>query len=527
MRKRAIYLLGIAAVAWIVWFAAVRVPKTHVEATGLWQETENEKQFLIDATAAGTKDSYSEANRLLQRYPDAALEAIRQGVSRHNDNWTCARLVAIAGKLPGDEPLGFLREQLRAAHRSTRLVAAAGLIAHGKEEGLLAVIKEWETARPSSESENDLTLMMDVLAACGRADGVLALGRDLKRWPVEIRYRIVEALSDWWPVGLTTSTLLGPAGLGWAVQNNQSSPVIRDAIDSILAAALEDQEEYPSLSYGNTFEPRVCDCSAQVLASRWKQADSFDINGTLQARNRQRLQLKNDWLTRQGLAPVPIPAQPEIRRAPEAQMRPLLRRIQDARSPEDLEEPEKSIMALGLPALLAVKEMLASLKQDHPAHDWLEFVAKRLACIVREVHFGAESAAPPKDLKKLIDGQVGKPLAATNIVGLVLAVIQDLPPGITGIKLIIEREGDDTGVSMMVELTTRRVHQGGTERGWSIMESIYVDKKPSHNSSGTSEIDFGRRKLHWALCAYRLTRAFAARPDQPLFVRLKCIAEGD
>jgi hypothetical protein len=109
-----------------------------------WQEFQNkgEKQILIDGTEAGDASSPAVAERLLKKYPDAALASIIKGAQRSKNGSVRSQLVRIAAKLKGDEAFRFLRDESRGPWFESRYTAANALLASGRDEGVLAMIQE-------------------------------------------------------------------------------------------------------------------------------------------------------------------------------------------------------------------------------------------------------------------------------------------------------------------------------------------------------------------------------------------------
>jgi hypothetical protein len=112
-------------------------------------------------------------------------------------------------------------------------------------------------------------------------------------------------------------------------------------------------------------------------------------------------------------------------------------------------------------------------------------------------------------------------------VDLVLAVIQKLPPNVTGIRFVADREGDDTGIVVTVTLTSTTRYQGGTQKGWRITGVFDGGKKCERSFGGSMAFDYGEQRSTWAPCVDGLRDVLATSPTQPLLIRLSCIAEGD
>ena len=171
-------------------------------------QQKGEKQVLIDAVREGGSRAFVQADELCKRYPDAALEAMLEGVKNTRDPNTRERLVLDIGQLPGDDAIPFLEEELRTGGNSEeRLYAAEALWGHGHgEEALAAMIAAWNKLPPPRDGNQEEDVFNDevrysdlirFLVWRGRVDAVEALGRNLRRWQVGARIAILSALDHY------------------------------------------------------------------------------------------------------------------------------------------------------------------------------------------------------------------------------------------------------------------------------------------------------------------------------------------
>jgi hypothetical protein len=272
---------------------ATITPKAMVQAW--WQEFQKkgERRMLIEGTEAGDYDSSTQAKYLAAKYPADALAAIREGARRSREECIREWLVEVAATLPGEEPVAFLREELHGPVPAARVAAARGLVDRGRDEAVTAMIREW-TCSAGNEVRDDL---ITFLLCCGKVEAVKALARDLRKQPVDVRFRVIAEVHS------------GP--WGWKKQKQVLPREVHQAIDTLLVDELDDTTERTGSagSFGEiTFsDPRLCDLSGRVLALRWQQPDWFDHSGTLQTRDRQRRELKEVWRTKRSKEPMPLP----------------------------------------------------------------------------------------------------------------------------------------------------------------------------------------------------------------------------
>jgi hypothetical protein len=262
----------------------VNIVKAKVQAW--WQDFQErgEKQILIEGVQSGDYDSPNQAKRLMKKYPESALSAIRQGVKTANKYFVVRDLVKISTDLKGDTTTEFLREELNGSFLSGRVTAARGLLDRGHNEGIDAMIREWNHTGKDEPQED----LIDFLLWCGKAEAIKSLGRDLRRRPVDISLQVIETIQS--------------PGWGWENYQKSLAPEVDSAIDEILVGELDDSRERANMSgtWGGkeVHDPRLCDLSAHVLAQRWKHPEAFDITATEEVRDRQRKQLKNEWLNK-------------------------------------------------------------------------------------------------------------------------------------------------------------------------------------------------------------------------------------
>lgn len=477
--------------------------KKAVEAWWRDVQKKGEKAVLIEATKAGDDNSRAQAERLAEKYPDDALAAIRAGARRTEREWTRTSLVAIAGKLKGDTPVAFLREELKSPVPSARVAAAQGLLDRDLAEAVKAMIRDWEQ-NGNSGVRSDL---ISFLLWCSKEEAVQALAKRLRNRPIDVRLQVVEETDSGWD---------------WADRKKTLPAPVNGAIDALLVEALDDREERTGMSGtrgGKQFSnPRICDLSGHILSVRWKQPSAFDLSGSLRTRDRQLVELRNVWLKKQGKTPVPLPEVKRVAPAPDGTVRPLLERLEAAQSDEQRQASRKALAALGLPALPAVRERLRALKRDQPAFASLSDLAVDLSCVVAEVRFAAQSFLPGEELRKLVETMKGRPLTPGQVVTLLTAV-KDLAPPASGIKLAIDREGDDTGVVVEVRVTATKVRQEGTQKGWSVFETVSVGGQCVHNSSGGCSLEHGLTEEAWRRLAKEIRTALATPPETCLSIR--------
>ncbi|MGA2068723.1 MAG: hypothetical protein ABSG86_27390 [Thermoguttaceae bacterium] len=509
-----------------------------------WSEvqTKGEKQVLIEAVGVGDRNSVYQAEQLLKKYPQDALGPIVAAAKKHFDGSLRAELVGLVCKVPGEASTQFLLEEMeKSPYGQSRVAAAQGLLQRGRSEAIPAMIGLWETVSarspdaekkgrvrpgelPSYEGTEEV---VGFLAQCGDPAAIDALAKHMRRHGIDRRIAIVSAFGTSGSFGVISSG--GGGGLRPGRAGASQKGEVEKAIERLLVAALDDTEQREGMSgsWGDKSfqDPRVCDLAAHTLAERLPKKYDFDLSAALGERDRQRLLMVNVWRKGQNLPAIPLPKPKRIAPVTAATTDPLLAKLVEARSAEQRKQAIAELQRLGLPALPAVRQRLASLDPKHSARTELEPLAASIASIVSEVTFTEQSASPPDSLRRLLEDAKGKPLTGKGFVGVLLAAAKDLPAGSTGVRLWAIRNGDDTGVTLRVELT--KGPAGGevwiNGGGWATSEAVTVGRKSIHGSSGGSSSDHGLTAEGHRDLVRSVDEAVAATPDKAFMVRASMV----
>ncbi len=274
---------------------------------------EAEIQVLIKQASAGGTRGLMPARRLVDKRPEAALSAIEAAVQVTPDSRMRSPYVDLAGSLPGDAAVVFLKSQLAPeAGLFSQVSAARALLARGQPDAVLSMIHVWRDAQlvtiPRDTSglfvANAEANLIMFLATSGDAQAIDAL-EDNARAPVDVRFAVVKAFlpppSD--PNSVRTSSS-GPGGVSSMVDVK-----IKDlpgsaaaAIERLLRAALDDKGQrvglkgsYDDISYS---DPRVCDIAALAISKRWPQQYRFTWPTSMTERDAQIDLIRSTWSQR-------------------------------------------------------------------------------------------------------------------------------------------------------------------------------------------------------------------------------------
>jgi len=492
----------------MVWENRDALIKAEIEAWWREFQKKGEKQLLIEAVEVGDDNSGSQAQLLVERYPEAAPEAIAGGLRNAKNEWVHRSLVSAAAALQEEEIVPLLRSVVREeSFLPSRIVAAEALYQRGYPEGLEAMINEW--ANPGEGNLNNTYPYDDLiqfLFGVGDPQVVEEVEKNLHKWPPAIRSEVFRRLWHNRAFGAKTDN----ESLAWAA-----------AVESLLIGELDDSEELTDWYMGwdekSSYSSRLCDLAGHELAHRWPERYEFDIEASLSERDTQIVAMKNVWRQAHGLEALPLPQRPAIPRVPDETVQPLLDRIVQTGDQKAI----RAIEALGLGALPAVKARLAGLAENHPARLPLATLAANLANVIREVVITPDSVAPDRATRKYVESFEGKMLTSPMMVEALFHILRKTPRGATGVKIRADRDGDDTGVVLSLSLSkTQESENCYHQVCWVTAELVAVDTEARYRSYEDWDNTDVPSEKDYTQFTETLDEALAAAPDRTLTLRV-------
>jgi hypothetical protein len=270
-----------------------------------------ERRVLVERTAAGDVDGLRAARRLVAAFPAVAIPAFVRAIEATSDAGNRAAYVSLAGTLPGDLPVAFLMSQVATdVNLLSQVTAADALLAHGRLAWVPPLIDVWHRVRrvaPQASSFHDLDATAQVIALfirSGDPAAIDALADDAEA-PVDVRLAVVYTLLP----PDTRSGIRGQANgasLAFGARHVASLPAGETgrAVERLLVDALDDTASRVGLSitYNGTSytDPRVCDMSALVMATRWPDRYHFTWPADVAERDTQIATIRNAWSARTG-----------------------------------------------------------------------------------------------------------------------------------------------------------------------------------------------------------------------------------
>jgi hypothetical protein len=482
-----------------------------------WQEfMKDQKQTLIKGTAAGDRDSPNQGEWLLERYPEAALKPIVQGAKASKNAWVRAAMVQIAARVKDEKVADFLREELEGPFLDSRIKAARALTARGDPSGVKALMHEWKQLRVKKVNRWDnswaIDDLVDSLLYCGDPLAIRLVMEELPDHDVNTRSRVINRLTD----------------VQRDLRDRPLSREYEDAVEELLVKLMSDLEVESSLSSRGdkvVRDPMIADLAAEALAQRWQQPKLFEITAPLQTRERQRLELQNRWLKKHGKPLLVVPATRRIKPVPDDRIQALVKTVVDSKSAADRKQTLKPIEELGLPALSGVRKCLKDVEPKHPAHSDIQALAARLALIVREVRFGADSVKPTDSFRRNLESLQGSPITETAFMDLLTGTARALPEGVRGVRITLERIPDDTGVYLAVTLVADCPPRKGLAPQLTYGSRLVIGGE--HHGGGIGLMagvgrEVGLAEIDWSDFTKKLRKGLQSQADDYLLVIAHC-----
>jgi len=491
-------------------------------AEAWWAEaqSEDEKKALIEAAASGSEDGIKAARKLVEEYPHAALAAIEEGVRATTEPDLLSEYVEAAGSIPGNGPVDFLKSKLgpgNGLHAQTR--AAEALFARGKPEALPVMIEAWQHAQPrlptnEADAFSEIGGLIEFLAKSGDAAAIEALGRDIRKAPVEARLAVVDVFVPWEQRG--TEFLKGRKVHALVNMPQLPGGAAGAAIERLLAAALDDPErrfgmrkDYEEASIDG---PRVCDVAAFALSQRWPEKYQFHWRENPVECDAQVTRIRDRWRAENGLPPLPALPANVVAAAKALEVAPLLDAFATAPDAATRDDIAAQIATrFGFGALPVVRSRLVKSKNEA-----FRPLAITLASRVREVVIEAdagESAA-----RCGIAGLKGESLTGRRLYNLAYELESVMPSDVRAVTFVAERAGDGAGFKVTIGWLA-----GGLDRqtGWDREMCVQQGNKSLYYSEGySSDGDVAKGEIYRGM-GDAFEKAIESEIDAPLTVRIR------
>jgi hypothetical protein len=152
-------------------------------------------------------------------------------------------------------------------------------------------------------------------------------------------------------------------------------------------------------------------------------------------------------------------------------------------------------------------------------------LAERLALIVGEARFTANSVKPNDALVRKVKALQNKPITEAAFMDLLRGTASALPTGARGVKLTLERIPDNTGAYLAITLISDRAPREGLSPQLTYGSHLLIGEKSLgggfHVQAGLGR-DVGLGEIDWSDFSKNLRSALGAQPDQYLLVQVHC-----
>ncbi|MBK8979561.1 MAG: hypothetical protein IPM29_26975 [Planctomycetes bacterium] len=240
-----------------------------------------ELTVLAEAAARGDDLGVLQAERLLQRGPDRALDALTAGLERATtDDPIRARYVELLAALPAAQPALLRLASDPAAGPASRFAAACATLATAPDRALATLLALW---RGELEDPALLSELGEALALCGSSDALDALAARRDRLDVHAMLAFERGQPRRWSLIARL-----PQAVAWP--SPEAAASWSDAVRRLLHDLLLD-ERVLRASWDDTVEPTLGDFAARALVARWPQPVRFDFDAAPVERRRARVAL--------------------------------------------------------------------------------------------------------------------------------------------------------------------------------------------------------------------------------------------
>jgi len=500
-------------------------------AEAWWAEVQGkgEKEVLINTAVSGGQEGCAAARKLVEKYPEAAIEAIEAGIRATKEGGYRGEYVEVAGTLPGDAPVAFLRSKLGPGNGLySQMHAAEALLARGKSEAVPAMIEAWHAVQsrlPTNEGDaySEVGGLIAFLAESGSERAIDALGRDLGKAPIDVRLAAVEVFLPFGQSGGGSSIGMSVTASGSTPRDTPNLPdeATNAAVERLLVSELDDAERRFGMErdFGgvSVTDPRACDTAAFVLSVLWPEKYRFRWALTSTKCDAQIAGIRNRWRSDHGLPVLQPPTHVVMPTAKKQDVDPLLDQFASATDDAGRGAVKAKIAeAFGLGALPAVRARFEESKNAA-----FRGLAVNLASRVREVRIEADAGESAE--KSGIASLQGQSLAGGCLYQLANELESTLPAGVHSVTFFAERAGDGEGFKVTVAWIA-----GGIKRqnGWDRLMAVRSGNQRLYDGNGYASMDGIPNAEIYRGMGDAFEKAIQSEIDAPVTARIRIERSG-
>ena len=414
-----------------------------------------EKQTLADGVERGDRNSVDQAMRLIERYPDAAIDSISMGAKNASSGLIRNRLLSQAAQLGRSADQFLKRELSGASELTTRVTAAELLFERHREQTIRSMILEWDRVCKGTATIDPELRLVRFLCSCNDSRAIEALRSGYDQHDVEVRLNIISNLGVG---GLSVGSVLHAPGHSFHAPDKhvRFSGKTRELVETLLVEAMGDTDRRPNLSitWGKYFDtnPRVCDVAGHVLQSRFPEKYQFDAMAPIVLRDEQRFTSINRWRKSNGLSLLVSSKGSRSKPLPEHVTQPLIQRILDFGHVDDRRKAIAIYERNGLRGLDAAQTTLKQLPTRHHAYSDIRQMIGRMASTVSIVDLDEKRPSLSATQAAMLTSMLHRPFDSQQL-GESLSLIASNPTkNVTGVTVDLKRTSANQGITLRINV---------------------------------------------------------------------------
>ncbi len=393
--------------------------RTKEKVEAWWQELQlkGELKLLADAVSTGDSNSAWQATTLVSKYPDDAMEPIIRGVKNAESAYIRADLTQVASDLPENISVPFLlKEMNNAPILDNRIIAASGLLKHGRPEAVPAMIEEWKRlSKTGSDNRWDANDLIEFLAGCNKPEAIEVMAEGLSKQPIDLRLEVNNTFGS-------IPNYLSPRIFSRFDDSRKVNQNVEAAIEKLLIEELNDTETLTIVpgTYSTFKNTRMYDIAGRILSERWPDKYSYDPSAPLNIRDRQRIECANIWRIAHNKEILPLPSP-----------RPVV--------------PQPNMVSKAM--------------------------------------FTNSSGRPDQVLAEAVESIRGKTMTPESFSSLLHLLKASSEKRVSGYWIEAVRDGDGTGIRIMIDLTSRKPFPENARKYWNETREVNLAQERVYDDS--------------------------------------------
>ena len=484
--------------------------KKQIEAWWKEVKTKGEEQVLVEAVMTGDDNSSNQAQVLVKKYPDSAVEAIRKGLAKSTREWTSKRLIAVLAQHGSDKAEELIRQQLLNGKKlPIRITAAQALMRTGRSQlAIERMLHEWKNYSPDAtrdysfdDPEGQIAVF---LLHAGSSQAVKSVTERFPELLARTKFEVINSLSD-------------------ADLNLDQAYV--DAVEAFLVESLQATDEVSmSGSYGDQSfsNPRVCDIAGYVLTKNWPEIYSCRLDGTERERDAERFTAINHWRSANGLKPIKVSKPFVVKLIPNEITAPLIEKIASNESKDACEKALKQLAKLGPGAIEAAEKLSSKIEDSHPFAKQVRQLTMDLPNTITVTSMDNKSETVTQAWLVKVPQLKGQTFSSEMLIGLLTEFAKERP--CAGIRVKAIRDGNDNGVELNVEWIGTPAKRGGSQQSWNKDVNVMLGRQHLNHSVGSSSLDYATKSGSYGDLKAAVDKSLAS-PDKHMRVVVSLVID--